>query len=400
MNWRAITTMTGALLLTTAAAWADPPLPPGYEGVYQITDDISFNRRPAINNAGQFVFAKWIVPFDYLTSEIFLYDNGELIRLTDDYVYDDFPDINDAGDIVWSRGIGVDDTYEIMLYRFGAPLVRLTDDDLFDYAPSINNLGWVAWHKYIEQGCDGSDTIVCLYDGESIQTITEGGWSDQVGGLNDHGDIVWTRFDFCDSDWTSEIVLYSDGVVTTLTDGQHQSASPRLNNNRQVAWFHRVPPDWEKHIQLWEDGVTTTIIEWGAGLQINDHGDIVFNRWYEDADTYQVWLYRDGVLTQLTDDPAWDIDGAINNHGDIAWCSGDPLVSDFNIKLMKRFSVADLNCDGLVNSFDVDPFVLALTDRSAYHDAHPHCDYRLADVNLDGLLNAFDIDPFVQVLTR
>ncbi len=59
----------------------------------------------------------------------------------------------------------------------------------------------------------------------------------------------------------------------------------------------------------------------------------------------------------------------------------------------------DLNCDGLVNSFDIDPFVLALTDPVAYAQAFPLCDYMLADINRDGLVNSFDIDPFVILLT-
>jgi hypothetical protein len=59
----------------------------------------------------------------------------------------------------------------------------------------------------------------------------------------------------------------------------------------------------------------------------------------------------------------------------------------------------DLNCDGAVNTFDIDPFVLALTNPAAYAAAHPDCDFMLADINGDGLVNAFDIDPFVLLLT-
>jgi hypothetical protein len=59
----------------------------------------------------------------------------------------------------------------------------------------------------------------------------------------------------------------------------------------------------------------------------------------------------------------------------------------------------DLNCDGAVNTFDIDPFVLALTDPAAYQAQHPTCNRMLADINGDGVVNAFDIDPFVLVLT-
>ncbi|MBL8878061.1 MAG: right-handed parallel beta-helix repeat-containing protein [Phycisphaerales bacterium] len=60
-----------------------------------------------------------------------------------------------------------------------------------------------------------------------------------------------------------------------------------------------------------------------------------------------------------------------------------------------QFVAADLNCDCAVNNFDIDAFVLALSDAAAYDDAYPGCDRDRADVNADGQINNFDIDPFV-----
>jgi hypothetical protein len=59
----------------------------------------------------------------------------------------------------------------------------------------------------------------------------------------------------------------------------------------------------------------------------------------------------------------------------------------------------DLDCDGLINPFDIDPFVLALVAPGGYAETYPNCDAALADVNSDGLVNPFDIDPFVLLLT-
>ncbi|MBL8878110.1 MAG: endonuclease/exonuclease/phosphatase family protein [Phycisphaerales bacterium] len=71
-----------------------------------------------------------------------------------------------------------------------------------------------------------------------------------------------------------------------------------------------------------------------------------------------------------------------------------PLVIDF------RFGAAgDLNCDDLVNNFDIDAFVLALTDPAAFEASYPGCEVSRADMNVDGAINNFDIDPFVMVLT-
>ncbi|MBK8914078.1 MAG: hypothetical protein IPM64_05650 [Phycisphaerales bacterium] len=60
--------------------------------------------------------------------------------------------------------------------------------------------------------------------------------------------------------------------------------------------------------------------------------------------------------------------------------------------------IGDLNCDGRINNFDIDPFVLAIVDPQLYEAAFPDCDRGLADVNGDELVNNFDIDPFVQLI--
>ena len=60
---------------------------------------------------------------------------------------------------------------------------------------------------------------------------------------------------------------------------------------------------------------------------------------------------------------------------------------------------ADMNCDGMIDAFDIDPFVLALTDPAGYAAAFPNCDINNGDINGDGLIDAFDIDPFVECIT-
>lgn len=59
---------------------------------------------------------------------------------------------------------------------------------------------------------------------------------------------------------------------------------------------------------------------------------------------------------------------------------------------------ADVNCDDLINVFDINPFVLALTSPTAYAASYPLCSRMTSDTNGDGDVNAFDIDPFVELL--
>ncbi|MBL8880166.1 MAG: S8 family serine peptidase [Phycisphaerales bacterium] len=58
----------------------------------------------------------------------------------------------------------------------------------------------------------------------------------------------------------------------------------------------------------------------------------------------------------------------------------------------------DMNCDGYLNNFDIDPFVLAVSDGAAYSSAFPNCDILRADMNSDNVVNNFDIDGFVAAL--
>jgi hypothetical protein len=61
--------------------------------------------------------------------------------------------------------------------------------------------------------------------------------------------------------------------------------------------------------------------------------------------------------------------------------------------------IGDADGDGAVNAFDIDAFVLALTDAAAYASEYGESAAACrCDVNCDGSVNSFDIDPFVMVL--
>jgi hypothetical protein len=65
--------------------------------------------------------------------------------------------------------------------------------------------------------------------------------------------------------------------------------------------------------------------------------------------------------------------------------------------------MGDMNNDGLVNGYDIDPFVLALTNLEAYYADYPYLQFSMpyrADMDCDELVTGFDIDPFVLRLTE
>lgn len=81
---------------------------------------------------------------------------------------------------------------------------------------------------------------------------------------------------------------------------------------------------------------------------------------------------------------------------------GDPLSTNRIVAFVLDGAriVGDANCDGTLNNFDIDAFVLALTDAPAYSVAFPLCTIESADTNGDGSVDNFDIDGFVSCLTN
>ncbi len=80
------------------------------------------------------------------------------------------------------------------------------------------------------------------------------------------------------------------------------------------------------------------------------------------------------------------------------WCV-DFSVSFTSASFEPPPPIGDVNCDGSVDFFDIDAFVLAVTDPAGYADMYLDCDILLADVNGDGAVDFFDIDSFVALVT-
>jgi V8-like Glu-specific endopeptidase len=127
------------------------------------------------------------------------------------------------------------------------------------------------------------------------------------------------------------------------------------------------------------------------------------------------------IWRSTTDDPgsatriAYEVSGdtyldmsVIDDHTYYYWVSGKrlcgssgPLSGGAVGQAIAPHTLGDLNCDGFVNSFDIDPFVMALINPLGYQQTFPGCNRWRADVDLDTIIGSFDIDPFVaQLLGR
>jgi hypothetical protein len=113
------------------------------------------------------------------------------------------------------------------------------------------------------------------------------------------------------------------------------------------------------------------------------------------AGTYTLHLENGlaNVLNNITPPPVppqyWTVTAATVN----------TVAASFSFTIGSSYTRGDVNCDGAVNSFDIDPFVIALTNPSGYAAQYPTCNILSADANCDGAVNSFDIDPFVRCLT-
>ncbi|MCG3128676.1 MAG: hypothetical protein CHACPFDD_03566 [Phycisphaerae bacterium] len=99
----------------------------------------------------------------------------------------------------------------------------------------------------------------------------------------------------------------------------------------------QIPPGYEV-IQI-TDGTY-----YDFGPKINNHGQIVFTRWYDtnDRSTEEIFLYdpAQGGLIQLTNDNIQDVGAVINDDGVIAWSRGigptDPDTQEPGLEIMVR----------------------------------------------------------------
>lgn len=58
----------------------------------------------------------------------------------------------------------------------------------------------------------------------------------------------------------------------------------------------------------------------------------------------------------------------------------------------------DMNCDGVVDILDINPFILALGDPAGYAAAWPDCNILNGDINGDGDVDILDINPFIALI--
>jgi hypothetical protein len=150
----------------------------------------------------------------------------------------------------------------------------------------------------------------------------------------------------------------------------------------------------------------------GQGFSFAEEWGFVTDIWYvKDGTTYHTgynwpysyWSYWISVDRGESWDYSWYGAGdriLVDGDGD-GWLAkpGDDETSEPVTPLALSLP-GDLDCSGIVDFGDINPFVLALMDPVGYYAAFPGCQRMNADVSGDGHVSFEDIDPFIALLGR
>jgi hypothetical protein len=86
-------------------------------------------------------------------------------------------------------------------------------------------------------------------------------------------------------------------------------------------------------------------------------------------------------------------------HRDCRWCHQFSR-PERGLTIPSYDRPGDMNCDGLVDFADINPFVLAMSGGSSGYYAVYSCNFRNADANQNGVVNFGDINAFVALLAE
>ena len=370
----------------------------------------------------------------YTGDEIWTHDTHEYgdggwvyqVNCRYDYNDDGVPDVlaatgDDSGDIGPKRVycLNAIDGISIWERPLGGPVFSVigvedfTGDGQPDVLAGASNSSETDGKAYGIDGADGALKWTFTTNGSSVWGLAQVG--DITGdGVNDvmAGDFSGYIYGLDATDGSQEYVRGGYGIVVRLqpiedvnADG-HPEVVPGHSGTTAAALSGETGlPVWSRALadKAWNVARSDDL----NGDQIND---VLVGTLYTNNYCYFLDGADGEVLHSIAYPEAVD---AINAIPDVTGDGSMEMVAGGRGGLVRCFSGGlgvdpcagqvrgDADCDGTVNSFDIDPFVLGLTDLAGWESAYPDCDWEcVLDVNCDGLINSFDIDPFVLCLTE
>ncbi len=212
----------------------------------------------------------------------------------------------------------------------------------------------------------------------------------RYGGVEIANSLIWNDIDWWGSGACT--IQYSD-VPGGWPGAGNISAEPLWVDPGH--WEDNGTPD-DPGDDWWVNG-DYRLLSGSPGIDAGSNAAVPRDAWDFDADgCFRERIPLDaGWVARFQDDPATPDSGY----------GGPPLVDmgayEFGAVPPPNPAACDgdLNCDGVLDFGDINPFVLAVQSYAGYQTQYPDCFYRAADVNADGYVNFDDINPFVGLLT-
>ena len=241
-------------------------------------------------------------------------------------------DVSSKGQVAWAQRTGDMDT--IYSYRnqsaslpgTGIPTIVATVEYCSDIA--TNNAGQIAWVETVGNGSE-----IWLYSNGEIGQIPTGQGDSFYPNMNGSGHLVWTEVE--DELLQTQIYLYRDGTTIQLTQN-NQNAYSNINDKGDITWIELNGENVSIYLRD-KDGQVTKITEkdldafaksWeeskdGSGSHgvLSSTGSLVWQA--EEGEATQIFMYRDGQVTQITNDDKDSRFPNINKLDQVVWEGSD-----------------------------------------------------------------------------
>lgn len=267
-------------------------------------------------------FHACLISVSYAQFNVYEYDGAQTRRISDANSNNWGAQINENNDIVYQGFDGND--WEIFLYKSSTgATIQITNNNFDDKLPelvlgggrAINSNGQIVWtgEWYLSDG--KPQTEIFLYDGSQVAQLSSG--SGRSPEINANGQVVWVG--------EGAIMLYDGVTINQLSNGLYDDDRPRINSNGDVVWEDFLGTALNNEIFRYDSsaGITTRLTNNSNSdfnPEINDLGQIVWEGWVDqDPNNREVFFYNGLEILQLTNDTAPEQRSTINNSGLVAW---------------------------------------------------------------------------------
>jgi hypothetical protein len=203
------------------------------------------------------------------------------------------------------------------------------------------------------------------------------------------------------SAWNGDEWLYGNSSLTQNWDliyagvnfNSQQHEKDVLNPGNAEIPFHATPgPQWQAYSDGWTQTVPTGYV--AADKEQEEVGSWDYDGQFVIDETYDYFILTFRMLAYSEPHPySWLLGGQPSDNFFLA-------IDNVSLQVSVEAGLpGDFNGDAVVNTEDINPFILALTDPAGFATAFPDVDPLAADPNGDSLINTEDMNPFIALLT-